>query len=455
MKFIRKALLPAVIAAGFLGFLGSIGPSIPVASAANGDICAIADGLDATKAPKLFIEEGEKVYYQAWVVNGYENEYTIDVDLNDFDGGDSDITSLNGASIPQTDFLNDVDLLNKGNVCGPTDKELRDATIKANFDLISAYLLAAMDRGESCSAVPPSFTPIACNTNAFPGHNQTNDLNPGSPIHSWQDNDIDCGLVPVLGGQCNISTNAMAAASLVLATGVADGTACATMAAAAEAAVLAQWTPGYLATAEYIGGQLEDFLVNRVTPCGAGNAPFGGNAVFTALPGTATPTSREGVIVVDVTCDDPGVFDLSFAVNGGGAQSIEVVCGSDAETAEIFAQPTSVEINPSIANVAHSLVWISIKGDNGEVAFPGTEVQWTTDRCAIESTTVDTEDEFEAAETLFRGINALNPATAKAVEESVYATTGPDGASRQQEEVNSFKVVGSAAGGLLSARSAP
>ncbi len=450
LKFIRKALLPAFVAAGFLGFLGAIGQtSVPVVSAASGDICAIADGQDATKSPKLFIEEGEKVYYQAWVDNGYEDELTIDVDLNDFDGGDSDITSLNGTSIPQTDFLNDVELTNAGNVCGPTDAELKAATIKANYDLLVPYLLAAMDRGESCSAIPPSFTPIACNTNAFPGHNQTNDLNPGSPLHSWQDNDIDCGLVAVLGGGCNVSNVAVLAAAQSLATSIANGASCATAAAAAEATLIANWQGGYLATAEYIGGQLEDYLVNRTTPCGAGGAPFGGNAVFTAVPGTVTPTSREGKIVVDVTCDDPGVFDLSFAVNGGGAKSIEVVCGSDAETAEIFAVPTSIEINPSIANVAHSLVWISIKGDNGEVAFPGTEVQWTTDRCAIESTTVDTEDEFEAAETLFRGINPLSPATAKAVEESVYATTGPDGASRQQEEVNSFKVVGSAAGGLV------
>jgi hypothetical protein len=66
---------------------------------------------------------------------------------------------------------------------------------------------------------------------------------------------------------------------------------------------------------------------------------------------------------------------------------------------------------------------------------------WTTDRCAIESTTVDTEAEFEAAESLFRALNPLSPITAKAIEESTYATTGPDGASRQQEETNTFKVV--------------
>ncbi len=460
MNILRKALLPTVAVVGLLGFMGlANAASDPVTQsypdADPGEICSITG--------PLFIEEGETANYLAIVQDaGPDTAWEqVDVDLNDFDGGDSDITSIdrdgNGVteSISQTDFLNDEDLVTNGNTCGTSDDDLRQDTIDANYTAILAYLLQAIDRGESCSAIPPSFTPIACDTNAFPGHNQTNDLNPGSPIHSFQDNDIDCGLVSVLGGTCSISPAAIQAAAKVLATAQADNgllsenpTACATAAAAAEQAVISNYGSGFSSTSEYIGGQLEDYLVNRVTPCGDGNAPFGGNAVFTAVPGDAVPNGDDGSILVDVTCDDPGVFDLSFAVNGGGSASIEVVCGSDAETAEIFAVPTSVEINPSIANVAHSLVWVSIKGDNGEVAFPGTEVMWTTDRCAIESSTVNNEDSFEAAESLFRGINPLSPATAQAVETSTYATTGPDGASRQQEETNSFKVTSSAASGL-------
>jgi hypothetical protein len=429
LKFIRKALLPAVIAAGFLGFLGAVGPNTPVASAANGDICAIADGLDATKGPKLFIEEGEKVYYQAWVLNGYEDEDTIDVDLNDFDGGDSDITSLNGVNIPQTDFLNDVPLKNKGNVCGPTDAELRDATIAANYAAVLAWLTEAVDRGENCAG-PAGIQPTLCDNNAFPPHNHANDINPLSPLYSWQDNDIDCGLTSILGGPCEIPGYVIKLAAMSLATTIADGElSCTANGDAMEDAILLGWQGGTNGTSNYIAAQFEDYVVNY-DQC---VQLYGATDI--------TPLAREGVIVVDVTCDDPGVFDLSFAVNGGGAKSIEVVCGSDAETAEIFAAPTSVEINPSIANVAHSLVWVSIKGDNGEIAFPGTEVMWTTDRCAIETGTVNDEAEFEAAEALFRGLNALNPATARAIEESVFATTGPDGASRQQEEDNTFGVV--------------
>ena len=112
MKFIRKALLPAVIAAGFLGFLGAIGPSTPSVSAAPGDICSVTG--------PLFIEEGGKADYTVVVENGFEDGDEVDVDLNDFNGGDSDITSINGAPIAPTDFLNDEDLSNAGNVCGDT-----------------------------------------------------------------------------------------------------------------------------------------------------------------------------------------------------------------------------------------------------------------------------------------------------------------------------------------------
>jgi hypothetical protein len=154
-------------------------------------------------------------------------------------------------------------------------------------------------------------------------------------------------------------------------------------------------------------------------------------------------------VEVDVTCDRPGVFDLSFAVASGGSGMIEVVCGGDVETGEIFALPTTVEINPALANVAHSLVWVSLKDKNGDVSFPGTKVLFTTDRCSIESTMVLDEEGFEAAESLFRANNPLNPATAFAVEDSTFARTGPDSASRQQEEPNTFTVTGPESGGSV------
>jgi hypothetical protein len=171
-------------------------------------------------------------------------------------------------------------------------------------------------------------------------------------------------------------------------------------------------------------------------------------------------------VIVDVTCEEAGTFDLSFAPEFvfeisegdevlefvtvvGDALAIEVRCGTDVATGTITALPATVEINPSIANVAHSLVWVNLLDDDGNAALPGANVIFITDRCAIESSAVDTEDEFEAAEALFRANNALNPATAAAIESSVYATTAPDGASRQQEEVEAFIVTGGAGTNFL------
>jgi hypothetical protein len=442
LKFIRKALLPAVIAAGFLGFLGTLSPSVPTVSAAVDDICSVTG--------PSHIPVGVKTNYTAVVDGSPDGE--ISVDLND-QVGDTEITSLNGTNIAKTDFLHDVDLLNAGNVCNTSDSALRDATVKANYTAILNYLLAAIDRGESCSAIPPSNTPIACDTNAFPNHNNSNDLNPGAPLHSWQDNDIDCGLVSVLGATCSISPAAIQAAAQSLAESQADNgllsdsaSACATAAAKAEKAVINNWGSGYSATSEYVGGQLEDFLVNRPTPCGASNTQPGPAPAskYEALPGTATPDGDDGTITVDVTCLKPGTFDLSFSTFSGKAKNITVICGDDVVTADPFAVPTSVEINPSIANVAHSLVWVSLKGRDGLASAPGTEVTITSDRCSVETSAVDTEDEFEAAESLFRGINPLAPSTALAVEQSVFATTAPDGASRQQDEVLSFGVTSGA-----------
>jgi len=448
LKFIRKALLPAVIAAGFLGFLGAIGPSVSTVSAAPGDVCKIIDGDDGGAAD-LFIEEGSTHWYKAYVEDGYVRDDEVDVDLNDFNGGDSDITSLWGDDIPDTDFLNDVPVDEDGNGCGPDDAALYKKAYDANYALIKAWLIEAIDRGENCTG-PIGIQPTICDENAFFQHQHPNDDTPG-PLLSWQDNDIDCGLTAIEGGTCEIPGYVINLAAASLAESVTDNDelndegctdAGEDAADAMEDAILAGWQGGTIGTSNYIAAQFEDYVQNY-EDCD--------------IPGSEAPDGTDGYVLVDVTCDEPGTFDLSFAVDGGGAASIEVICGSDVETGEIFAVPPTVEINPSIANVAHSLVFISLKGDDGEIAFPGTEVMWTTDRCAIESSTVDTELEFDgvigvgttgtAAEGLFRGINALNPATAFAVEQSTFATTGPDGASRQQEETNTFMVTGSAATG--------
>jgi len=248
LKFIRKALLPAVIAAGFLGFLGAIGPSVTTVSAAPGDVCKIIDGDDGGAAD-LFIEEGSTHWYKAYIEDGWVNEDVVSVDLNDFDGGDSDITSVDKdgdgdtEAIGPTDFLQELDVQEDGNGCGPTDQALWDKAYAANYKIVHQALVEAIDRGENCAG-PAGLQPTLCDLNAFPLHNfPVNDF--GGILLSWQDNDIDCGLTPILGGTCEIPGYVINLAAASLAKSFTDDVAsCTTIADAMEDAILAGWQGG-------------------------------------------------------------------------------------------------------------------------------------------------------------------------------------------------------------------
>jgi hypothetical protein len=400
-------MLPTAVAAGFLAFLAAVGPGASVVSAAPGDVCAITGPTN--------IGVGQEVDYTAYVQDpdlSGNHQTELNVDLDDHTG-DTDITSINDDKVPATDSLNDENLLPTDHGCVPNA-----TTTKST---VHDYIIEAIDRGEECSSAAVGPLPFSCQTPFGPGENGGgNDF--GGPLYSYQDNDIDCGLVNVLGDTCAISNAVVTAVVNSIVDSVSAGDSCTVLANDAESAALDA------GATEFVGGQIEDFILNYDHCAG--------------IPGFA-----DGMITVDVTCNTPGIFDLSFAVKDGGAKSIQVVCAGDVETGEIFSVPTSVEINPSVANVAHSLVWVSLKGKDGEISTPGTKVLWTSDRCSIENSTVMDENSFEAAEALFRGVNPLNPATAQAVEQSTYATTGPDGASRQQEEGNTFSVTSSDATG--------
>jgi len=451
LKFVRKALLPGVIAAGFLGFLGALG-STPTVSAAPGDVCLI-------EGPTL-ISEGETADYTAYVEGGVFTladilneiggeqrildieltEATLDVNLDD-QGGDSDITSVDTDGDGVTEDTAETDHVNAEafdageNVCGATDEESIDALADDIFD----YLIDGVELGEICSVdsieTDDDGDATDCQTPS-PGDADGTDA---QYSNGFDDDDIDCGYVAFTADECVVSSAMLRAVARAMAEDVISGnelTICDTDEVAEEAALENDAT-------EFVAFQIQDYVEDTCFDLGIIN---GVDDLFA---------------MVDVTCDAAGTFDLSFAPEfrleitlddgieiverAGEAMSIEVRCGSDVDHATIEARPTTVEINPSIANVAHSLVWVTLFDEDDDNALAGDEVMFVTDRCAIESSTVDTEEEFEAAESVFRANNPLVPSTAAAVESSVYATTGPDGASRQQEEVNSFVVTGSAA----------
>jgi hypothetical protein len=251
LKILRKALLPTVAVVGLLGFMGlANAASDPVTlefEAGDGDVCQVTG--------PLFIEEGENVDYVAVVQNPGELE--IDVDLNDFDGGDSDIESVNGVTVNSVDFVDDADLVLDTNICGDDDEALEQDL----NDAIRDWLLDAIDRGENCTG-PIGIQPTLCDENAFPAHQHANDDTAG-PLLSWQDDDIDCGLTSVAGGTCEIPGYVVTLAANALTASVLAGEDdCSDIGEAMENAILAGWQGGTIGTSNYIAAQFEDYVVN-------------------------------------------------------------------------------------------------------------------------------------------------------------------------------------------------
>lgn len=149
----------------------------------------------------------------------------------------------------------------------------------------------------------------------------------------------------------------------------------------------------------------------------------------------------EGIALVIVECDDVDTYTVSFfsenddEING----SIEVDCVGGSDEAVITARPTSVEITPSFANVAHSLITVTLTDDEGEPSFPGENVVFFTDRCAIETSAINDASEYAAVFPLYRDLNALAPITAREVELDDSSTTAPD-SNRQQDEVLAYQI---------------
>jgi hypothetical protein len=117
--------------------------------------------------------------------------------------------------------------------------------------------------------------------------------------------------------------------------------------------------------------------------------------------------------------------------------SLDVICLSPPDdTSTIARTPDTVEIVPALGNVSHSLVTVTLQED-GEQAGPGYEVDFTVDRCTIETGGVDTAAEYGAARTVFTGLNRNYYPSADAIEASPAATAAVD-SSRQQDTTKGF-----------------
>jgi hypothetical protein len=111
----------------------------------------------------------------------------------------------------------------------------------------------------------------------------------------------------------------------------------------------------------------------------------------------------ETEITITTSDDDGSVDSFSFFVS----------CRGPADDAELTADPTTVEIVPAPSNTAHSLIVLNVVDDDGEpqLIAPSTDVDFTTDRCAIEVGNVNSLSEFQDAEELVDALLTAQPGT--------------------------------------------
>jgi hypothetical protein len=150
----------------------------------------------------------------------------------------------------------------------------------------------------------------------------------------------------------------------------------------------------------------------------------------------------DSFVIVDVTCKTPGNFDITFSDEEEDDDSISknVICrGAPSSRSTIARTHASVEIVPAMGNVSHSLITVTLLDSDGNQAGDGYEVDFTTNRCSIETGGVSTAATYNAANTVFRGYNSAAPGTATAIETSAAATAAVD-SSRQADNTKAFGI---------------
>jgi hypothetical protein len=260
------------------------------------------------------------------------------------------------------------------------------------------------------------------------------------------DGDIDCGYVVVPGGPCNISASLVKAAADAVAAEIFDGNDdCDDLGMVAEHAILAVANGPDNASAEFIAGQFHDYIQDD---CHDQLSNAAGDWSDIDYSGTI---GDDGYVEVDVTCNESGQFDLSFANTDGDPGQITVKCGDEANktNSKLSAFPTKVEIVPAQGSVSHSMIEALLADKNNLPSIVGRDVFWTTDKCAIESSYFDNSDpsvresNFEGQETIYKtNLNANYLPSADAVENSDSAKKLPDSTSGE-DNTTSFQVTSS------------
>ena len=433
MSSIRKVFWPAAIALGFLVFLGAIGSgsALKSVSADDGDLCLI-------EGPAV-MGEGETKFFVAYLDADTDHEFIVSIDNI---SGSSKITSFveeDDKDNKKEDDKKDTKSSEDGHDDGHDDNDLTYETITganvvseiASFDPLDSDddLIAALE------AVDEKFVL------------KINACVPDSTLDALKR--IIADLVLIGAGSDMTAAEQTAAATAIAALLVAgEDIDCAEVGIeAAKAAAGAGATTGQ---ARQLQDAVEkvcenDFILDEET-CIEVVEELAGEF---STAGTNDPNSDDcededeafldAAVLVDVTCKEAGNFEITFTDEDedDDALSFEVRClGAPDNTSTIARTPDTVEIVPALGNVSHSLVTVTLLAD-GEQAGAGFEVDFTVDRCTIETGGVDTAAEYGAARTVFNNLNRNFAQSAADIEAHVSSTAAVD-TTRNQDTTVAF-----------------
>jgi hypothetical protein len=391
-----------VVALGFLVFIGASGVGTRTALAYPGDLCQI-DG------PSVIGEGGTYLYLGRVEDNDEEDEYTVTIDnvtgnskitsaIKDGRYGEFDVDDYE--SISPTNMVNEME-------AGKLDDDLVDF-LKIHFATLPAWFDANVCGDSILSILVEGVDEV--NTPTANGVSQL-----GEGVCTDSNGDYDCADAGESASVPSTILNPVAAAvEAAMNAGVMD---CDDLGDVAEAAAIAAGAAA--GTAVLIDVWIQD-----------------------NCRGEIDDTFIDKFVIVDVTCISPGIFDITFSSDDETDDNLSkrVTCrGAPSSLSTISASPTTVEIVPALGNVSHSLITVTLLDSKGNPAGPGYEVDFTTNRCSVESSGVDTVDEWLAAATVFRNLNAAVPSTAADIESSPAATAAVDPV-RQADQMVSIQL---------------
>jgi hypothetical protein len=434
LTLIRKVFWPAAIALGLLVFLGAIGQSgiVRTASADDGDYCKVL-------GPTTIQVGGHYLY--VGVLDKFENDHghTVSIDnivgnskitsavkdddnydtsvgpsnlVSDlpahsaFDLDDNVVDDLAASFAPDGTPGTGMDIFASQNVCG--NSTVAALTRIINDAILDGSVCAVVTSGSEASNVVNScliFGGFGTSC-AVTGTTSPNCFTRSDRL--YQDGDIDCPT----GSTCTIPSAVITAVAAAVAADLLAGHDCRDISIdAAKAAVGA-------GASELVGLQFGDFFWDACRR----NFDFRSEDSF-----------LDSFVIVDVTCNTAGNFDITFTDENDEADSmsLSVKClGAPSSKSTITATPPSIEIAPSVGNTSVSLINVNLLDSDGNQAGTA-DVDFLTDRCSVESASVDTVAEWNVIAPLFGAINVSVPSTSAAVQASAAATTQPDSARTQ------------------------